>query len=75
MKRLLKKHKKPLIWFCLIGIILIPLLIHIAFKIESPLSVLEAEWTAGDVLAFYGVLVGSIATVWGVYLSIEYSRS
>ena len=40
-----------------------------------PIKFLQAEWSAGDVLAFYGVLVGAVATVWGVYLSIQYSRS
>lgn len=54
---------------------MIPILIHIAFKIKSPIDFFVAVWDAGDFLAFYGALVGSIATVWGVYLSIEYSRS
>ena len=40
-----------------------------------PIKFLQAEWSAGDVLAFDGVLVGAVATVWGVYLSIQYSRS
>lgn len=40
-----------------------------------PIKFLQVEWSAGDVLAFYGVLVGAVATVWGVYLSIQYSRS
>jgi len=50
-------------------------MIHICFKTTTSIKFFQAEWSAGDVLAFYGVLVGAVATVWGVYLSIQYSRS
>ena len=40
-----------------------------------PIKFLQAEWSAGDVLAFYGVLVGAVATVWGVYLTIQSSQA
>lgn len=75
MKTLFKKYWKSLLLFFVVAIILIPLLIHICFKINAPIKFFQAEWSAGDVLAFYGVLVGAVATVWGVYLSIQYSRS
>lgn len=75
MKAFLKKYWKSLLIFFVIAIIIIPFLIHICFKINMPIKFLQAEWGAGDVLSFYGVLVGSVATVWGVYLSIQYSRS
>lgn len=75
LNELLKKHKKSIIWFFIIGILIMPSLIHLVFKTHTPIDFLVAVWDAGDVLAFYGVLIGSIATVWGVYLSIEYSRS
>jgi hypothetical protein len=35
---------------------------------------LAAEWSAGDVLNFYGALLASIATIVGVYLSINYAQ-
>lgn len=75
MKTLFKKYWKSLLVFFVIAIIIIPFLIHICFKINAPIKFFQAEWGAGDVLAFYGVLVGAVATVWGVYLSIQYSRS
>ena len=75
MKTLLKKHWKSLLAFSVVTIIIIPFIIHICFKINTPIKFFQAEWSAGDVLAFYGVLVGAVATVWGVYLSIQYSRS
>ena len=75
MKSLFKKYWKSLLIFFVVAIIIIPFLIHVCFKINMPIKFLQAEWSAGDVLAFYGVLVGAVATVWGVYLSIQYSRS
>lgn len=75
MKKLLKQYWKVFFIFFVVAIIIIPLLIHICFKINTPIEFFQAEWSAGDVLAFYGVLVGAVATVWGVYLSIQYSRS
>lgn len=75
MKTLLKKYWRALLIFFVVAIIIIPFLIHICFKINMPIKFFQAEWSAGDVLAFYGVLVGAVATVWGVYLSIQYSRS
>lgn len=59
----------------LIGIIIIPLIIHVLFKIHPQYGFFSAEWTAGDVLGFYGILLGAAATVWGVFLSIQYAQS
>ena len=75
MKNILKKYWRSILLFIIIGLVLIPFLIHLFFKINSCCEFFIAEWTAGDVLAFYGVLLGSVATVWGVYLSIQFSRS
>ncbi len=74
MKNILKKHWKGIVLFFIVGVILIPLLIHILFKINAPIDFFVATWTSGDVLAFYGVIIGAIATVGGVYLSIQYSQ-
>ncbi len=70
MKEYLRKYRAELIGLVLVGLIGIPLLIHILFKIEAPCPFLVAEWSAGDVLAFYGVLVGAVVAIAGVYFSI-----
>lgn len=74
MKDVIKKHRKGIVLFLVVGIILIPLLIHILFKLNAPTDFFVATWTSGDVLAFYGVIIGAIATVGGVYLTIQYAQ-
>jgi len=74
MKDMLKRHWKGILIFVIVGIIFVPLVIHILFKINAPANFFIATWTSGDVLAFYGVIIGAIATVGGVYLSIQYSQ-
>lgn len=71
----LKRYKKPVMHFVFWGIFVVPLLIHIVFKIPAICDFFSAEWGAGDVLAFYGVLLGALATVGGVFLSIQYAQS
>lgn len=71
---LLKYLKKN--WKIIAAAIFVPpILIHIAFKIAVPVSFLVPKWTAGDVLSFYGVILGACATVFGVYLSIKHSEN
>lgn len=41
---------------------------------ESPCNFFVAEWEAGDVLAFYGAMLASVTTIFGVYISIEYAQ-
>jgi hypothetical protein len=73
MKSFIKRYWK----YFLIGFIIfavgIPFLINLAFKVNAPM-LLVAEWSAGDVLSFYGSLVASVATIIGVYLSIDYAQ-
>ena len=46
----------------IVFVIGIPLLINLAFKIKAPFSLLVAEWTAGDLLNFYGAVMVFIGT-------------
>lgn len=50
---------------------MIPAIINILFKYAPICELFGAEWEAGDVLGFYGTLLGSAATIVGVYLSID----
>lgn len=51
--------------------LIVPLIINWMFKLEAPGNLLIAEWDANGALAFYGTILASVATVAGVYLSIE----
>lgn len=67
-------NKKYFIRFLLISIIfifVIPFFINFIFKFNSN-DLLFAEWTAGDLLAFYGSLLGSGITLWGIVKTLDY---
>ncbi len=74
MKSYLFKHKWKIIGSIIIFWVLIPLIINLAFKINAVTSIFAAEWSAGDVLSFYGSIIAAVVTIIGVYITIDYSR-
>ena len=47
-----------------IGIFIVPMiLVHVLFKMQIPYRILQAEWSAGDVLQYYGSYLSFIGTV------------
>lgn len=74
MKSYLFKHKWKIIGSIIIFWVLIPLIINLAFKIDAVTSIFAAEWSAGDVLSFYGSIIAAVVTIIGVYITIDYSR-
>lgn len=71
MRNQLRKHRLSLLIVGILLLVVLPLAINYTFKMPVFCELLVAEWTAGDALSFYGVLVGVFAAVWGIYLSIE----
>lgn len=47
------------------------LIIHILFKIKAVCSGLQATWESGDVLAYFGSIIGAIATIAAVTYTIR----
>lgn len=74
MLRFMKKYKYQIIIALIIALICIPLGIHILFSVAAPFDFLRAKWTAGDVLSFYGTIIGALCTILGVFLSIQYAQ-
>ena len=74
MKEYLSKYKWQIIIFSLVFIFLIPLAINAIFKQKAPCNFWVAEWGAGDALSFYGTLLASVATIIGVYMTIQYAQ-
>lgn len=74
MKKFISKNKLILILASFTFIVIIPALINCLFKWASPCSFFVAEWNAGDALSFYGAILASIATILGVYFSIEHAQ-
>lgn len=74
MKNFFAKHKWALLGSFVFFVIVVPALINWVFKLHTPYNFLVAEWSAGDVLSFYGAMLASVATIVGVYLSIDYAQ-
>ena len=55
-------------------VFVIPCLINYAFKVDCPIELFRAEWNAGDAVSFYGVIISSVFTIIGVYITIQYSQ-
>ena len=47
------------------------IIINLLFKMSFGISWLEAEWTAGDALTFFGTILAAITGIVGVYISIK----
>lgn len=45
------------------GIVGVPIIIHILFKIKLDIKWIEAEWTAGEFLAYYGNVLSFLGTI------------
>lgn len=74
MAEIIKRYKKQIGIFLVVGILIIPFLIFVIFKIPAICDFFHPDWDAGDVLGFYGVLLGSFTGVVGVFFSIQYSQ-
>lgn len=74
MKKFFLQHKWQFVCAIFLSIIVVPAIINVLFKLESPWSFFDAEWEAGDVLSFYGAMLASVTTIFGVYISIEYAQ-
>ena len=56
------RHKLIIVIICFVVIMGIPLLIHACFVLPAPIECLEAKWSAGDLLNYYGVILTFIST-------------
>ena len=69
--------KRTILIVSLISLFLIfgiPILIDLAFKTPAPISILEVNWGAKEALSFYGSILGAALTIFGVVITILYSR-
>lgn len=66
-----KKDLPKIIIIATVILFVIPLLINLSFKIGS-IRLLAAEWTAGDLLSFYGAVLGALITLIGLVVTLDY---
>lgn len=74
IKEFVVQYKWWLLSGCTVFLVIIPLGINWLFKTPAPFELLDAEWFASDALSFYGTIFSSIATIVGVFLSIDYAQ-
>ena len=74
IKLFLKENMKKIIFFLVFTVIIVPVGIHFLFKWNSGVSWLQAEWTAGEALTFYGTLLAAGIGAFGVFVSIQYAQ-
>ena len=74
MKSFIAKYKWHIIAFVVIFLVAIPFLINYLFKLNCTIDILNAEWSAGEFLSFYGAILASATTIAGVYISIQYAQ-
>lgn len=59
----MKKHKKLIAFIIFMIIFGVPLIIHILFKLHPNIDFFVAEWTAGELLSYYGSILAFFGTV------------
>lgn len=66
----IKKHKKLIAFITFMIIFGIPLIILVLFKLHSNIDFFVAEWTADELLSYYGSILAFLGTVILVSLSL-----
>ena len=75
LKNWFVKYKIPAV--IVIGIFLVvgvPVIIHAVFKAKAPCDWLIADWTSGDVLGYYGGLLGVSGAAVGIWATIRHEQ-
>lgn len=70
----LRTYWLVIIFFSSIFLVFIPFCINMAFKFDSGITFLQAEWHAEDALNFYGAILASGLGIVGVFISIQYAQ-
>lgn len=71
----MNKIKKIYIIITLIIIlIIIPLSIHLLYKLDMKLDILTPTWSSGEILQYYGSIIGALLAIGGVVVTLEHNR-
>lgn len=63
----MKRNKIKIVIVCFVLFILIPLFINYIYRNCTIYRFLNFKWSAGDMIQFYGAIIGGVLTVYGVY--------
>lgn len=73
---MIKWTNKEKLFLCitLISIILVPIVIHIMYKIDFGIELLYSTWSSGEILQYCGSILTAILAIIGVYYTIKVNR-
>lgn len=74
MKKFLKKYKKAIILWGLVGFFVPLIVVHLLFKWYSGIDFLVAEWSAGDLLGYIGTIFTFVGTIVLSILALQASN-
>lgn len=57
--------------FLVVGV---PIIIHASFKVKAPCDWMIADWTSGEVLGYYGGLLGVSGAAVGIWATIQHEQ-
>lgn len=68
-----KNIRRGIIFFIAVFLLIIPIFINLLFKIYID-NLFSAEWSAGDMLSFYGSILGGCLTLFGVMITLKHQE-
>lgn len=71
--KLIGEHKVVTVIMASAIFILPIIIVHVLFKLNTPYNWLAAEWGAGDLLTYCGVMLGAAATIIAIILTINFT--
>lgn len=70
----IKEHKIWTVTISLVVILLPIVIVHILFKVPAPFEWLVANWKAGEILGYFGNVLGAVATIIAIVLTILFTQ-
>lgn len=70
----IKKYKKRIYVLSAILVAGVPFLIHCLFKLHIGNDFLIAEWSAGDILLYYGTMLLGVVTIYLAYVAVKQTQ-
>lgn len=65
---------KRIVGIIISAIIIGPIVIHIFYKLHGP-EWIVAEWSAGDILQYYGMILTTVIAIGGLFLTFQDNRN
>ena len=74
MKEWIKDNRLRIIFLVVLFLIVIPLLLNWLYKKTAPIDFLYVKWDLDSELLFYGGILASLITIYGVFYTVQVSQ-